>query len=408
MGRNGMGKTTLLRSLLGLVRPRAGEVGSTASSIAGLRAISHRALGVGVRAREAAASSRPSRCARTCCWPRATARAATRGRWNACWRRFRALAERHGAPRQRALGRRTADADHRPRADDQSAPVAARRSDRGLGAADRARHLAHDRHVREAAWRWSSSTRILRCCAALADRCVILVKGRKVFDALARASSRRSPDCASAIWASSTAHRPRGARISSMSPASASNACGSAGKSAPTLVFLHEGLGSVAMWRDFPQRVADATGCPALVYSRAGYGRSSPLTLPRATDYMHVEALTVLPALLDRLGIERPILIGHSDGASIALIHAGSGSARGAGGGGLRARTCSSRRCRWRASPKRANGATTAATCGNGSPATTPTSTRHSAAGTTSGSRRQFRGWNIESFAARHRAVRCC
>ena len=96
-------------------------------------------------------------------------------------------------------------------------------------------------------------------------------------------------------------------------------------KTAPTLVFLHEGLGSVSLWKDFPARVAAATGCPALVYSRAGYGRSSPAALPRAPDYMHVEALTVLPALLDRLGIADPILIGHSDGASIALLHAGSG-----------------------------------------------------------------------------------
>jgi len=96
-------------------------------------------------------------------------------------------------------------------------------------------------------------------------------------------------------------------------------------KTAPTLVCLHEGLGSVALWKDFPARVAAATGCPALVYSRAGYGRSSPAALPRAPDYMHVEALTVLPALLDRLEIADPILVGHSDGASIALLHAGSG-----------------------------------------------------------------------------------
>jgi pimeloyl-ACP methyl ester carboxylesterase len=93
--------------------------------------------------------------------------------------------------------------------------------------------------------------------------------------------------------------------------------------SLPTLVFLHEGLGSVSMWRDFPQRVAAATGYPALVYSRAGYGQSSPLVAARAPDYMHAEALIVLPALLDALAIERPLLIGHSDGASIALIHAG-------------------------------------------------------------------------------------
>jgi pimeloyl-ACP methyl ester carboxylesterase len=94
---------------------------------------------------------------------------------------------------------------------------------------------------------------------------------------------------------------------------------------APALVFLHEGLGSVAMWRDFPQRVADATGCEAVVYSRCGYGRSAAAALPRTVSYMHDEARSVLPELLERLGIARPILVGHSDGASIALIHAGSG-----------------------------------------------------------------------------------
>jgi pimeloyl-ACP methyl ester carboxylesterase len=97
-------------------------------------------------------------------------------------------------------------------------------------------------------------------------------------------------------------------------------------RNAPALVFLHEGLGSVALWKDFPARVAAATGCPALVYSRAGYGRSSPASLPRAPDYLHVEARTVLPALLDRLAIANPVLVGHSDGASIALLHAGSGA----------------------------------------------------------------------------------
>jgi pimeloyl-ACP methyl ester carboxylesterase len=93
--------------------------------------------------------------------------------------------------------------------------------------------------------------------------------------------------------------------------------------SRPTLVFLHEGLGSVAMWKDFPGRVAHATGCNALVYSRYGYGNSTPLAEPRSVRYMHDEALVALPGLLDALGIERPILVGHSDGGSIALIHAG-------------------------------------------------------------------------------------
>lgn len=93
----------------------------------------------------------------------------------------------------------------------------------------------------------------------------------------------------------------------------------------PTLVFLHEGLGSVALWRDFPRRVAEATSLPALIYSRAGYGNSTTLARARTPSYMHDEALAVLPALLDALDIVEPILIGHSDGASIALIHAGSG-----------------------------------------------------------------------------------
>lgn len=89
------------------------------------------------------------------------------------------------------------------------------------------------------------------------------------------------------------------------------------------LVFLHEGLGAVALWRDFPQRVADATGRRALVYSRRGYGASDPLADARAPDFMHDEATRVLPALLARFDVARPVLIGHSDGASIALIHAG-------------------------------------------------------------------------------------
>jgi len=94
--------------------------------------------------------------------------------------------------------------------------------------------------------------------------------------------------------------------------------------SAAPVVMLHEGLGSVAMWKDFPHRVAHAVNRDVLVYSRAGYGRSSPAMLPRGVRYMHDEALIVLPRLLDAYGIERPILLGHSDGASIALIHAGS------------------------------------------------------------------------------------
>lgn len=93
----------------------------------------------------------------------------------------------------------------------------------------------------------------------------------------------------------------------------------------PTLVFLHEGLGSISLWRDFPAEVGRSTGCGVLVYSRYGYGKSGPCPLPRPLDYMHREALDVLPALLAALDIGPHILVGHSDGASIALIHAGSG-----------------------------------------------------------------------------------
>jgi pimeloyl-ACP methyl ester carboxylesterase len=92
---------------------------------------------------------------------------------------------------------------------------------------------------------------------------------------------------------------------------------------APTLILLHEGLGSLAQWRDFPARLAQATGCATLVYSRLGYGQSDALTEARRVDYMHVEALETLPALRDALAIADPILVGHSDGASIALVHAG-------------------------------------------------------------------------------------
>lgn len=100
---------------------------------------------------------------------------------------------------------------------------------------------------------------------------------------------------------------------------------------APCLVLLHEGLGSVAMWQDFPRRLADASGSEVIVYSRQGYGRSQALREPRQVEYMHHEALVVLPALLDTLGVQRPLLVGHSDGASIALIHAG-GCPRGVSG----------------------------------------------------------------------------
>jgi pimeloyl-ACP methyl ester carboxylesterase len=92
---------------------------------------------------------------------------------------------------------------------------------------------------------------------------------------------------------------------------------------APTIVMLHEGLGCVGLWGDFPDRLQRATGVGVFVYSRAGYGRSSPVALPRPLTYMHDEACDVIPALLDAIGFRRGILLGHSDGASIASIYAG-------------------------------------------------------------------------------------
>lgn len=92
----------------------------------------------------------------------------------------------------------------------------------------------------------------------------------------------------------------------------------------PVLVFLHEALGSAGLWRDFPARLSEATGLPAMAYSRRGFGGSDPRTLPLPTDYLDGEADRALPGILAALGIARPVLVGHSDGATIALMHAGS------------------------------------------------------------------------------------
>lgn len=111
----------------------------------------------------------------------------------------------------------------------------------------------------------------------------------------------------------------------------------------PTLVFLHEGLGSVRMWRDWPARLCAQIGCSGWVYSRQGYGQSDPVVDVRGAsvqigaqrrgrllpDYMHREALDVLPKVLRALGINRPVLLGHSDGGTIALLHAAHHDVRG-------------------------------------------------------------------------------
>jgi pimeloyl-ACP methyl ester carboxylesterase len=92
---------------------------------------------------------------------------------------------------------------------------------------------------------------------------------------------------------------------------------------APTLVLLHEGLGSAALWGTFPETLAKATGAGVFAYSRSGYGRSTPAQLPRPLDYMQREAFEVLPQVLDAIGFRRGLLLGHSDGASIATLYAG-------------------------------------------------------------------------------------
>jgi len=99
---------------------------------------------------------------------------------------------------------------------------------------------------------------------------------------------------------------------------------GPAPSEAPTLVLLHEGLGCVQLWRDVPQALAKATGFGVFAYSRAGYGQSDPADLPRPLDYMTIEATEVLPQVLNGIGFERGVLAGHSDGATIAAIYAGS------------------------------------------------------------------------------------
>jgi len=90
-----------------------------------------------------------------------------------------------------------------------------------------------------------------------------------------------------------------------------------------SLALLHEGLGSVGLWRDFPARLNAATGRRVVAFSRFGHGRSEPPPRPRTPAFFHEEALDVLPEVLEQLGAPEPILVGHSDGASIALIHAG-------------------------------------------------------------------------------------
>ena len=117
-------------------------------------------------------------------------------------------------------------------------------------------------------------------------------------------------------------HSPHGAVVADGKRLEAA-AFGPPPDAAPTIVLLHEGLGCVALWRDVPEKLAVATGCGVFAYSRAGYGRSDPVALPRPLDYMTREARDVAPVVLGAIGFRRGVLVGHSDGASIAAIHAG-------------------------------------------------------------------------------------
>ena len=103
---------------------------------------------------------------------------------------------------------------------------------------------------------------------------------------------------------------------------------GPRGENAPTIVMLHEGLGSVSAWRDWPAELARETGFGVFVFSRAGYGNSDPVKLPRPVSYMHHEGHDVLPEVIAQAGIRKCILLGHSDGASISILHAGSDACR--------------------------------------------------------------------------------
>jgi pimeloyl-ACP methyl ester carboxylesterase len=98
---------------------------------------------------------------------------------------------------------------------------------------------------------------------------------------------------------------------------------GGANGGAPTVIFLHEGLGSIGQWKDFPAALCDRLECGGIVYNRFGYGASDPPARFDPLRFMHDEALTVLPGVLDALEVNRPILVGHSDGGSIAVIYAG-------------------------------------------------------------------------------------
>jgi pimeloyl-ACP methyl ester carboxylesterase len=98
---------------------------------------------------------------------------------------------------------------------------------------------------------------------------------------------------------------------------------GDPARDAPTLVLLHEGLGCVELWRDVPELLAEKTGCSVFAYSRFGYGRSDPTPLPRPLDYMQIEATEILPRVLHEANIRQAILLGHSDGGSIAAVYAG-------------------------------------------------------------------------------------
>lgn len=159
---------------------------------------------------------------------------------------------------------------------------------------------------------------------------------RLCFGRVTHANSRHENRQLPRIMENTRMNAPRTEKINVLGVDLETQLLGTPDNQQPTLVFLHEGLGSVSMWRDWPQALCQTLGCAGLLYSRQGYGQSDPVPDVRGSsvqsghqrsgrlqaDYMHREALVVLPELLRQLGIQKPMLLGHSDGGTIALLHA--------------------------------------------------------------------------------------
>ena len=350
MGRNGMGKTTLIRSMLGLVKPRHGEVRVRGTPMTGAepylvarQGIAYVPEGRGIfpnlTVREnlvMAARAGPGRP------PRLDLRARARDL---------SAARRAARPRRlAALRRRAADADDRPRADDQPRSADPRRGDRRARAADRAgRSGASSATSARTASRRVIVDKNYAAVTAITDRNVILVKGRVVFEGDSRDAARAAGHPAQA---SRRLDRCRSSRSRRTASSTSASTIARAPRADARLPARGAGLGRDVAGFPGPRRACDGLRRPRLFALRlrpVGSARGAA----RRSRYMHDEALVALPELLDALAIDRPILVGHSDGGSIALIHAGAGIAAGRRASSRWRRTCWSRTSRSRASPRR-------------------------------------------------------